>query len=341
MKISATLKGTKDSLGRRTVYIRVADGTHRKFHATHIRIESKHWDKQVKKSHPDHKRINQAIKNLILQYEAGMNQFIHILFSKYVDSCIKEWANSKKPETLRQLKGELGKFSRFFNSYIHRITPDTLKKYEQYCYSLGNKTNSVWKSMKFLRLILRKAKLEKVIGENPFDVYRMPKYTDPEKVYLTKDQVALIDNFSEGVYKEAGTWFVISCYTGLRFSDMVSFSKKKIRDGRLIIYTSKTGTPVSIKLNDKLKSLFERINYSPLSCTNQHYNRILKAIGAECEIEDLTGHVARHTCAMMLAKAGVSIEVTAKVLGHQSIRTTAIYYKITGDRIDSELARIF
>lgn len=154
MKVSATLKGTKDPLGRRTVYIRVADGPRRKFHVTQIKVEPKYWNKGVKTSHPDYKKLNQAIKKLILEREAGMNQFTPVLFSKYVEGCIKEWIYSKKPETIRQIRGELSKFGRFFSSYIHRVEPDTLKKYESYCYSLGNQTNSVWKSMKFLRLIL-------------------------------------------------------------------------------------------------------------------------------------------------------------------------------------------
>lgn len=345
MKVSATLKGVKDSIGRRTVYIRIADGARRKFHATSIRIEPVYWKKKVI-NHPDSKRLNDHIKSLILTYEAGDDK-PDISFKQYTNQCLLEWQHGKKQGTLYQLQSKFKKFTEFFDGRLSAITPDTLTKYVSYCYSLGNQVNTVWTSLKAIRVICNKAHKEKLIPENPFTLFSMPKYVDPQKIYLSKEQVNVLDKFCQDKkcpkeYKIAAAWFVISCYTGLRYADQKAFTKSKIKDGRLIIYTSKTGKVVSIKVNPKLKELFERVNYNPVPYTNEHYNRLLKAIAAECEIkEHLTCHTARHTCAMMLANAGVSIEVTAKILSHSSIRTTAIYYSISGDRIDNEIDKIF
>lgn len=332
MKVTAILRGPKDSLGRQKIYIRVNRGEHRSYNPTNLRVAS--LDKLSK---PE----KDFIKSVILQYELRANRTekaASVRFSAYVRKNITSWENSKKPETIRQLKGELSKFTQFADPLISKISHETLKEYLEYCYSLGNTTNTAWKSFKFLRLILRKAHKEKVIEENPFDLFEMPKYKDPPRSYLSKSQVLEIEKELPGKSKDvqfAGYWFLISCYTGLRFSDLQSFSKKKIRDGRLVIYTAKTGEIVSLPINGKVKELLEMVDYKPIPYTNTHYNRLLKLVSP-----DLTSHTGRHTCAVLLADAGVSIEVTAKILGHSSIRSTSVYYKITNKRIDDELSRI-
>jgi len=186
-----------------------------------------------------------------------------------------------------------------------------------------------------------------MIADNPFQSFSMPKYRDPEKVYLTRDQVDKIEKYvldkkCPTSYRTAGGWFLISCYTGLRLGDQIAFNKSKIRDGRLIIYTSKTGQVVSMKMNDKLKELFTLIGYKPMPFSQQHYNYLLKALAVICEIgEHISPHTGRHTFGTLCASAGISQEVTAKLMGHQSLRTTGIYYQITGTRIDSEIDKIF
>lgn len=135
---------------------------------------------------------------------------------------------------------------------------------------------------------------------------------------------------------------MIGCYSGLRISDIKAFDKKKnIIGGRLIVYTQKTKEPVSIPVKGKLKYYLQLVKYQPLSMHENTYNKLLKVIAAACGIDkNLHAHVSRHTAAMMLSNAGVSIEVTAKILGHKKLATTVIYYKISNTRIDLELKKL-
>jgi site-specific recombinase XerD len=331
MKVSAILKGPKDEYGRTRVYIRVNDKFKRKFYPTNIKTVS--LDK-LSKGEKD------IIKTLILKHETGYSKKREpIKFSVYVLDSIRGWERTKKESTLKQIYSELTKFTQFQNPYISKISHETLQEYLSYCYKLGNTTNTAWKSFKFLRTILSKALKEKVIEEDPFLLFEKPKYKDPPRKYLTKSQVLGIEKDLPIKGKDvqfAGYWFLISCYTGLRFSDLQSFNKKKIRDGRLVIYTAKTGEIVSLPVKGKIKELFEKVDYKPIPYTNTHYNRLLKLVSP-----GLTSHTGRHTCAVMLADAGVSIEVVGKILGHSSIKSTAVYFKITNKRIDDELGRIF
>jgi site-specific recombinase XerD len=346
MRVSATLKGHIDSNGCRTVYIRTSEGSKRTFTATKIRVAPKDWDmkrKRVKPSHPSANHFNNAIHLRISNILNGEQPKPSLSFKQYAFQCLNEWDKTKKDGTLRQLKSKIDKFVSFSSVNLSEVTAKLLTKYVSHCYALGNKPNTVWTSLKAVRTIINKAHREKLITDNPFHSFEMPRYKDPAKAFLSKDQVDVIEQYSRntGVFRTAGIWFVISCYTGLRYSDQRKFHAKQIKDGRLIIYTSKTGQPVSFKLNDKLKSLFKLVNYEPLPYTNEHYNRILKAIGAETETGHLTAHMARHTFGTLCASAGISQEVTAKLMGHSSIRTTAIYYQLTSDRLDLEVQRLY
>lgn len=333
MKVTAVIKN-KDAKGLYRVYIRVNDGNSRKFHPTHIKVLKKDWNGKVK----GRDDLNRVIKSRIAAIEAG-EHYKDPLFKEYAEKCLLEWANTKRAGTLRQLRSKFDKFP--YDIKLSQITPEVLTNYVNYCYQLGNQSNTVWTSLKAIRVLMVKAWKEKLVPDNPFHIFKMPVYRNPPKKFLTKEQVELIDEYSTTNYVMAATWFVIACYTGLRYGDLVKFDKSKIKDGRLIIYTSKTGQVVSIKLNKKLKELFSRVEYKPLPFTNEHYNRILKAVGVETGVGVLTSHQARHTFGALCAANGVSQEVTAKLMGHASIRMTAIYYSLTSDTLDSEVDKIF
>ena len=77
MKVSATLKGVKDSLGRRKVYIRIANGKQRTFKATNIKVHPDQWSKgKAKSSCNDYRRINNTIQLLILKYDNGFTSLV-------------------------------------------------------------------------------------------------------------------------------------------------------------------------------------------------------------------------------------------------------------------------
>lgn len=48
-------------------------------------------------------------------------------------------------------------------------------------------------------------------------------------------------------------------------------------------------------------------------------------------------HVARHSFATLALSYGMSIESVSKMLGHNQIRTTQIYAKVTEEKIAKEM----
>lgn len=317
-----------------------------------MKVQPHEWaGGRVKENHPQHRLFNQILKKQILEIEVESispeKKYPDADFYKYCSSCMIQWNHTRAPETLRQYASEINKLKTFSPSIrLSTITPQWLNRYKAHCFAFGNAGNTVHKHLKFVRLIIRKAHRERLIEQNPFDIFEMPRYHNPEKKYLTQDKVAAIEKIISDAdlpteLRKVATWFCIGCHTGLRFSDVRQFNQKKhIINNRIVLYTQKTGTPVSMPVSNKLKSLFELVNYKWVGISNIHYNRILKHVGTICELGKINAHMSRHTAAIMWANAGISQEVTAKLLGHTDLKSTAIYYKITSTRIDDELKKL-
>jgi integrase/recombinase XerD len=349
MKVTAILKGEADGQGRQRVYIRISDVQQRTFKATKLRLTKEQLLKGKVVNHPSAPEYNRYLKALILDAEVNgfeKEQPAETLYD-YINMCLRQWDRTKKPGTLRQIRSQRDKLHAFAPTLLlSEVTVDFLYRYQGHRYSEGNASNTVWTAFKFLRSIIIKAFNEGLVQHNPFSVFKMPVYRDPVKVYLTKEEIERVDTFlSEDAPQElvhAGTWFLIACFTGLRLSDLLAFEKKKnIVAGRLIVHTVKTADIVSLPLTDRLKGYLERVQYKPLGMTGENYNRLLKAVMLGVGInKKVSSHTARHSAAIMMANAGISIEVTAKILGQASVRTTAVYYKITNQRIDSEINKL-
>jgi site-specific recombinase XerD len=348
MKISVTLKGRKDNLGRQCVYIRLSNAGKRSFQVIkpHIRLLPAELKKGKVIKHPYASLLNDQIRKAILEAEnSGFKKESNIKFKDYYKESLLEWERLRSEGTIRYYQEKFKRFTEFAGDiYLTDITTNLLKDYSRH---LNLKPNGVWSHMKFLKTIINKAIKEGKLKDNPFKYFESPKYKDPPKDYLIKEQVERIRGivFNESLpdnIRFCAAWFVISCYTGLRFSDCASFSKSSVKGGRITINTIKSKKVVSLPLLEPIRELLEFVEYKPLSFTNPAYNRILKVIQAIAEIPiNLTAHVSRHTCGTMLAEAGVSIEVTAKILGHRSTRVTDIYYKVSAGRIDTELGKLF
>lgn len=86
----------------------------------------------------------------------------------------------------------------------------------------------------------------------------------------------------------------------------------------------------------KTDKVFNMISLSNI-CIN------LKEIAKLCGIErNLTYHMARHTYATQTCiSQGVPIETLSKLMGHCSIQTTQLYAKITNQKVNEDMKKLF
>lgn len=357
MTINFELRDRTDKHGLRQIRVVIQDRGKRVYIPLKVKVLADQWDSKAQKvtRHPNEVLINNALRLKMAELQARSAVSVSIdgitgrkvtktdLY-QFAGDCLSRWEKTKSINSIRAYRSMLKAALSFDrNVMIEEITPDWLSRYEDHCRDECGDGGTL-KRIAFISVILKEAIRQGIIDRDPFLIYRKPPKKNPPKVWLTLDELLKIEkvareNGSEVVCKTAW-WFLFACYTGLRYSDVAGFSPSTVQDGRLILYTQKTGEIVSIRLTSKIKALIAKIKKQGTVYSNQKMNQYLKSVAHLAGVKKLlTFHTARHTFAVNCANLGISQEVTAKLLGHSDLRTTAIYYKIINSRIDQEMKK--
>ena len=155
--------------------------------------------------------------------------------------------------------------------------------------------------------------------------------------------------------------FLFQCYTGLRYSDLKTLTRKDfyIKDGDLYMrkVTQKQKTVIDFKLPQRAKTIYERYSRYLLEnnaafpvISNPKYNKHLKRLGHLANIRgqwkdiqfrldkqevvytdraDLESHCGRRTFVCMAYNAGMSLEQIAEITGHKCVEDLKPYTKAT------------
>jgi integrase/recombinase XerC len=353
-------KQRPDRFGNVAVRIRATIKRKVTYYPTGVMIPLKCWEEKsrtvVKHDNKNQlnlivsKRIAELERELIAQDLSGNTALKvvpakTVIFSTYADMKINQARSKESIGTIKHKESYLNKFNSFRSKVkLSEVTPALLYEYENYCRGLGNTDNTIWSSLKFITTIINAACREGVVSKNPMLGFKRTKYQNPERIWLTAEELNQIEAFAKRTknvqYRDAANWFLFCCYSGLRFGDLKAFTPNKVVNGKIILRTEKSGTDVAIKMHTRLKAVYDRMNFDVVS--NVDYNRKLKAVAESAEIDKkLTSHTARHTFAVQHLNQGGSMELLSKILGHSTLKTTSIYGKITDVRIDDEMDRVW
>ncbi|MEL1244002.1 site-specific integrase [Flavobacterium sp. DGU11] len=261
-------------------------------------------------------------------------------FTEYILNYLEENKTQFKTETWVGYKSQISKILKFKKEiYFSDINEKFINDYRQYMlHTLGNNENTASKSLRVLRTFVNISIRFKYIKTNPFQ-YTSIKKVDGKRDFLSAEELNKLadyysnNSFIKQVDKEILRYFLFACYTGLRYSDLKTFSMDAIIDGSIHLRMHKTGYLVNIPLSMKAKELMPKNPFNDKSLfkiyCNKVTNKVLKETGKTLGInKKLTCHVARHTFATVSISLGIPIEVVSKLLGHTNIRTTQVYAKI-------------
>jgi integrase/recombinase XerD len=242
---------------------------------------------------------------------------------------------------------------------FHFITKfDDFLKYQPYKQT-GEKLslNTVNKHHSRLKAVLFEAVRKGILGLNPYLGFKL-RFPQKNREYLTQDELNRLVEVDLNEHETAGLVrdiFLFSCYTGLRFSDAMALTMENIIKVGLDVYLRldqiKTGERREIPLLRPALAIIEKytfctdrmINKKVLpKLSNPKTNEYLKFIAEKALIKKhLTHHVARHTCATtILLDNHVPLETVSHWLGHNSVRTTQIYAKISHSNLSREVNRL-
>ena len=212
-------------------------------------------------------------------------------------------------------------------------------------YSTNMSVSTAWGYMKLLRTYIHDAMLHELIDKDPSAGIKVKREESKNIKWLTLEEIQQIESakLSSGSLTRVRDLFIFMCYTGLAYSDAVSFSADNLEtDGEYTFVTGrrqKTNEEYFVLLLPEAKAILDKYDYQLPRISNQQFNIRLKKLANEIGIDKpLTSHFARHSCAMMLLNKGVRMETVAKVLGHANTKVTESTYasilkKTVGDEM--------
>jgi len=224
-----------------------------------------------------------------------------------------------------------------------------LKDFIEYLQQQQLSSTSVRLYLSRMNIILNLAVADKIIVDNPFNFLKRGKGGDipPKKQkkieYLTLEELRRFQSV-DIKRSDIKDFFLFSCFTGLRESDLLKLKWKDILDGTLTYSQKKQrdsityNMPLSkqaILLLDAIKAFQVGTRHRDSESVFAHIGSkrnvlvCLKKIAAQANIDkNVHIHVGRHTFATMSLTHGVSLYTVSKLLGHSSIGVTQVYAEI-------------
>mgnify|MGYP003287464036 CR=1 FL=1 len=258
---------------------------------------------------------------------------------------IKEIADSKKESTSKI----------YMNVFVwlKRYDPQMLLAKVDKCFCLGFiaylqkkdlSNNTIRDYIDKFKACLNVAKRQKKIKENPFDEFlreEMPQREATERAYLTEAEIK--DFTKTSISEDVKNAYLFSCFTGLRFGDIVGLEWGEIvqENGRTYITKRMQKTRQFIKVSlsvSAIKLLPQQrggtnkvFELPSISTIDRQLKKSAKQMGIN---KRLSFHTARHTFATLSITKGADLYHISKLLGHQNMNTTQIYAKIIDQKKD-------
>ncbi|MCB0566228.1 MAG: site-specific integrase [Phaeodactylibacter sp.] len=355
---------------------------------TGIYITPHQWHKKYKRivHHPNQFALNKTVQDMLTKMERFEHDVMRRDGQVSIDRLKEYIRTGSKSETFtdffqEQLDKERGriaasshrdqvntfrKLQAFRNPiYFSDLTPAFIDDFVKTLYSAGLVQNTVHKHYKYLRKYILLAVRHNRISSNPCkEVKVRPVQTD--KLYLTEYELGFFEEFDTSKkdhYPAVLDFFLFSCYTGLRFSDISRIKDEHILETpngmELFLTAQKTDKPY----RQNLRKLFphpkggesrpERIIQrrfksfylidGPLfyyTCRNA-YVKQLKKIARQLPVrkrvqEEIASHTGRHTFGAIMA-GKVDVHILKELMQHSNIRETMIYAHLNRGMVDRAL----
>ena len=306
-------------------------------------------------------------------YELETGKVKSKCFYEFVEDTIKwERANTQKScDTLDNYSDQIKKLKVYRNKLtIHDIDVPFLTMYKSYIIkTLGQKENTAYHAMCFLRKYTRLLYKDGKISPYPFANFTVGKsfeveleYLEPEELtslhdlYDSKELLKIVStakskharDFNVGEkYQEVLRYFLVACYTGFRHSDIKTLERNHIK-GKYIVKKLVKGREgkhkiIRIPIRKRLLSLLDMGNPKDLlfenavmedSQTNKYLKKIMEAAMIN---KHITFHKARYTFAIVSLILGIKFEVVSDILGHSEYTTTQRYAKVVNRLKDGDM----
>lgn len=298
---------------------------------------------QAKGQHLTEEKINELLTGKKVQNDSFLD-----FFEKESDPVLRRGGRKEHAYTcklLKEFRSDI-RFSDLNYSFVQDF--DQFMKVKK-----KFMVNTIHKHHKHVKHFIKIACLKELFVEknNPYLNFTS-KTEKSDRISLTTHELKLIEKLVPGPsFPEVPLikdMFLFSCYTGLRFSDIITLERKHIinsNEGLTIVKKMEkvpklVTLPLALMFEGKALAILNKYDGDPVfpEITNQHANRQLKYVAKLTSISmNLTFHIARHTFGSLLADFTQNPYLIMDLMGHSDIKTSMIYIHRSQERINKQL----
>jgi integrase len=373
LNVKAILRTDKpvNKAGSRPIYLLIYNEGKQVKISTKLFVQDKYWDKKAgnvvakRNSHDDLVFISERIPQMINDFKSEMRKKV-LAGENITDKAIKAYFNGDEDSTPKEDRSFYEYYERIVKLKKPDLKPDsyriyftTLRMMKAFRKSLTfseldkdfirefdnylkvkrkNSSGGVFNKHKNIRHVIGQAIDEGFMSKNPYVKFKRAK-PNYRTLYLEKEEMKRLEEIDRTGLKPGLIltldMFLFSCYTGLRFSDIITLRKENVdfKKQEIIKEQVKTKTKVETLLNPKAIEILKR-NMDDLRPTcfqriaNSNANENLKKLMNLSSIKkSLIFHMARHTFGTFLGQNEVRIEDISRLMGHAQLKETMRYVK--------------
>jgi integrase/recombinase XerD len=289
----------------------------------------------------------ESAQKIVRDWEAGKQAVlipVKDAFARYIADCEARHLRSETLRKYRLLEREM--VQEFGGVPIDAVGIEELSKYrEKWTVSAGTARKKIERLRAFFKFCIERGFIEK----NPAMLLKHPKSVSKPSIPFTEEEIEKIVAAVEDFPRENLRAFVLLLrYSGLRIQDAVRLTMDKISDGKLMLYTQKTGQAVWLPLPDIVVKELKGLGHRPFwngegtikTCVG-NWQRTLERLFKKAGVHG-SAHKFRHTFSVNLLLHSVSIEDVAVLLGN-SPRIVQKHYapwvKVRQDRLEESVKR--
>lgn len=323
---------------------------------THIRVRPEDWCYgKVQPTDPNHDLYNRKIARItrrLMEHEDELEQAgvatsprkireawksgvsRSATIGEFIDAVIEPSTRSHQTKaSYHTLAREVERYDR--NARMDSLCHDWIERWRATMVRQGLSENTIKGRLKQLHCLTQEAMKRDLLTSDPFRWVVIGNMT-PKQEFLSKTEIQKLERVRlTGKEAKVRDLFMLSVYTGLRWSDLVTLDEADISGGilRKRMYKTKRDVVIPVKTLfwGKGQAIIDR--YQPITrlcrCVkcNSTANRIIKDIAVRVGIrKPVHFHLARKTCSTMLNTLGLPTSDITTILGHSKIETTQKFY---------------
>lgn len=293
----------------------------------------------------------------------GRTDTLHEFFEAYIAECDTRMNGRRGGQTVTyKTKREYARTFEYLQQFEKHIGrrldfPDLdkalLQQFVAYLQSLNLATNTIAHKIISLKALLHEAVERELTDNTRWQGFRHVT-EDTEAVALDEaelEKIRTCDLSHNPHLAEIRDLFLLECWTGLRFSDIIRLRPEHIQGDLIVIQQQKTNNYVTIPIHPVFREIWNRYGGIPLTISNQKFNDHIKEVCQLAGINDsvlksitrggkktttkyekwelVSSHTGRRSFATNLYKSGFPSISIMHITGHKTEAAFLKYIKVT------------